>query len=382
VEVVVVAIKSDLLNAAAMRVPALVFFVGMSAATVQAADSINYQTYKYVEDGNRMEVFAGDLSIEKDFGTDYALSVDVGHDAISGATPCWKLKEGYANEYKTGLCNVADEVRNSVGLGWTVRDKQRNEFRFGVSTSHEPDFVSNEISAQGQWWHNEAHNRSYTVGIAMQDNKAVATANTNNTTDKPSNVYNIEVGVNQVLSRFSTVEVSLFASRDEGYLSNHYLKIVRSSEFGAHYLADDDRPEEREAAGISARWIKAWSNSVTSNLWLRSYADDWGVDGRTLEGKVYWDVNQHWRLNPVVRLSWQGAADFYRSYNGTPNTFAATGYGSNDERLGNFRATTVQLNTEYHAGEKWTFNGGVVHYKQSTGLSANWLTLGFSLNIT
>ncbi|MEY4589794.1 MAG: hypothetical protein RL497_1870, partial [Pseudomonadota bacterium] len=144
------AVINDALNARALRVPVLILAAG--ASWVQAGDSLNYQTYKYIEDGSRMEVFAADVSVEKDFGTDHALSVDIGHDAISGATPCWQPKDGYANEYTTGLCEVANEVRNSLALGWTLRDTLRNEYRFGVSTSQEPDFVSNELYVQGQIW--------------------------------------------------------------------------------------------------------------------------------------------------------------------------------------------------------------------------------------
>ena len=214
----------------------------------------------------------------------------------------------------------------------------------------------------------------------MQDNTAVATDYTNNTADKGSKAYNIQAGINQVLSRTSTLEFSVFASKDEGYLSNHYLKIVRANYVGMHYLADDSRPETREGAGVSGRWIAAWGESVTTNVWLRQYYDDWGIGGTTLEVKLNWDINEKWRLSPVVRSAKQGAADFYRSYDAAPNTFAATGYGSNDERLGDFTATTTQLNGEYQADKKWTFNGGLVHYEQNTGLSANWLTLGFKLS--
>lgn len=361
-----------------LRAPVLILFAGANLAN--GADSVSYQTYKYVEDGSRMEVFAADIAVEKDFGTDHALSLDIGHDAISGATPCWQPKDGYANEYRTGLCTVADEVRNSLGLAWTLRDTQRNEYHFGISTSQEPDFVSNELSAQGMWWQSDTHNRAYTFGVSIQDNTAVATAHTNNKQDKGSKAYNLQAGVNQVLNRSSTLELSVFAAQDEGYLSNHYLKIVRTNAFGLHYLADDSRPEKRTASGLSARWINAWREDLVSNVWLRQYKDDWGVTGSTLETKLFWDINARLRLSPVVRLAKQGAADFYRSYDAAVNTFAAGGFGANDERLGDFTATTYQLNGDYKADKNWTFNAGVSHYAQDTGLTANWLTLGFKLS--
>lgn len=364
------------------RAPTLLIFAAtalVATLPAQAEDKVSYQSYKYVEAGSRMKVLAGDLSIEKDFGTDHVLSLDIGHDAISGATPCWQLKPGYANEYVSGKCTVANEVRNSIGASWLTRDARRNEYSFGAALSREPDFDSKEVSAQGLFWHDESHNRSYTVGLALQRNTSIATANTNNATNETSNAVNLQVGVNQVIDKSSTVELAVFAAQDHGYLSNHYLKIVRTSGAGLHYLADDTRPGDRKAGGLSARWIKAWQPDFKTNVWVRGYGDDWGVKGATLEAKAYWDLNEQWRLNPVLRLNKQGAADFYRSFSASPNTFAATGPGSNDERLGAFNATTAQLNGEYHASKQWSFNAGLSHYRQSTGLKAVWLTAGFTL---
>lgn len=375
VEVAVVAIEH--------RVPTLLVLAASALVSVStpamAEDKISYQTYKYAESGDRMKVFAADLSIEQSFGTDHALSLDIGHDAISGATPCWKAKAGYANEYTSGLCKVADEVRNSIAGSWLMRDADRNEYTFGAALSREPDFESRELSGQVMLWSDEAHNRAYVFGLALQSNTAIATANTNNTTDKASSAVNLQVGVNQVLDRSSTVELAVFAARDEGYLSNHYLKIVRTSDAGLHYLADDERPQERKAGGLSARWIKSWSPDFKTNLWLRGYTDDWGVKGATVEAKAHWDVTEAWRVSPVLRLNKQGAADFYRSFEGQGNVFAATGLGSNDERLGALETTTVQLNAEYRASKQWAFNAGLVHYQQNTGLKANWATVGFAL---
>lgn len=351
----------------------------LMAAPAQAEDKLRYQTFRYVEAGDRIRVTAADLSIEKDFGTDHALSLDIGHDAISGASPCWKLKTGYTNEYTSALCKLADEVRNSISAGWTLRDTARNEYTFGAAWSKEPDFDSRELSANALLWADESHNRSFAIGGAWQHNTSVATPYTNNAQDRSADTLSVQLGVTQVLDRSSTAELNVFAARDDGYLSNHYLKIVRNSAAGLRYLSDDSRPEQRSGGGVAARWIKAWRADVKTNLWLRGYSDDWGVKGATVEAKAYWDVTSTWRINPVLRLNKQGAADFYRGYDATVNTFAVTGYGSNDARLGAFRATTVQLNAEYHASPVWTFNGGVQHYRQSTGLKASTVTVGLAL---
>ncbi|MGC4059924.1 MAG: DUF3570 domain-containing protein [Aquabacterium sp.] len=362
-----------------MRIPALIVFAAGASLCTQALaeNTISYQAYKYVESNGRMKVQSGDLSIEKDFGTDYTLHLDAGYDGISGATPCWKTKPGFANEYVSGLCKVENDVRNSLNAAFSWRDTSRNEYTVGAAVSHESDFVSNQVSAQAQFWHDDSHNRSYTIGADIQSNTSIATGFTNNAEDRHLSGLNMQAGVNQVLDRTSTLEGSLYLGRESGYLSNQYLKIVRQDDFGQKSLADDDRPERRHGGGFAVRWIKSWRDELKTNLWYRHYGDNWGVTSETVEAKVYWDLNDQWRLNPVVRLFSQTSADFYRAYGDQVNTFATTGYGSNDARLGSIKATTTQFNVEYHASKEWSLNTGFSHYRQDTGLTANWLSAGF-----
>lgn len=346
------------------------------ASPAQAENTISLQTYKYVESNDRIRVVASDLAIEKDFGTDLTARLDLGVDTISGATPAWRPKPGYVNEYQSGYAKVADEQRHSVNGGLSWRDARRNEYTFGAALSREPDFWSREFSTQAQLWEDDSHNRNWTVGVGLQLNTNLANAHTNNVADEDSRVYNVQAGVNQVIDATSTLEGSIYAGRASGYLSHDYLKIVRDDAFGAHVLAPDARPDTRSSGGIALRWIKSWSDQVKTNLWYRYYSDSWGVTGHTVEAKLYWDISQQWRINPVLRLQRQGSADFYRAYGDLINTFAATGYGTNDARQGAIKAVTGQLNAEYHVNKEWALNAGLVRYVQDTGLRANWLTAG------
>jgi hypothetical protein len=362
-----------------MRWPTLFLCVAGSVlgSCAMAEDRIALQTYKYVEGGERMAVRATNVDVDKDFGVDWSAQFHLGVDAISGATPCWKPKAGYAHEYASGLCQVGAETRQSVAAAVLRRDASRNAYRLGFAHSSEPDFVSREFSGQAQFWHDEAHNRLYTVAASLQDNTSVATSNTNNTANLGSRAYGLQMGVSQVLDRSSTLEPSVHAGRDVGYLSNHYLKIVRDDGAGQHVLAFDARPEARHNAGASVRWIKAWGAPLKTHLWYRHDRDSWGVVSHTWEAKAYWDINAQWRLNPVLRWMSQTSADFYRGYGDVVNTFAASGPGSNDARLGALHSTTAQLHVQYQADKNWSLNLGASSYRQSTGLHAKWMAAGF-----
>jgi hypothetical protein len=362
-----------------MRWPTLFVCVAGSAlgSAALAEDRIALQTYKYTEATDRMVVRATNVDVDKDFGVNWSAQFHLGVDAISGATPCWKPKAGYANEYASGLCQVGAETRQSVSASVLRRDASRHEYRLGFAHSAETDFVSRELSAQAQIWHDEAHNRAYTVAASLQDNTSVATGNTNNTANLGSRAYSLQWGVNQVLDRSSTLQANVHVGRDVGYLSNHYLKIVRDDGAGQHVLALDARPALRQNAGVSVRWIKAWGEPFKTNLWYRHDRDSWWVASHTLEAKAYWDINAQWRLNPVLRWFTQTSANFYRGYGDAVNTFAASGPGSNDARLGALHSTTAQLHAQYQADKNWSLNLGVSAYRQSTGLHATWATAGF-----
>ncbi|HEX4509077.1 MAG TPA: DUF3570 domain-containing protein [Burkholderiaceae bacterium] len=361
------------------HVPTLVLLAaGTLVATPACADNyFGYQASRYVEAGQRIHVFSGDLSVEKDFGTDYTLHADMIYDGISGATPSWVAKPGYANEFQAGLQKVDDEVRNALSTTLAVRDAARNEYTFGLAYSHESDFISREISAQAQLWSDDSHDRSYTIGASIQDNTSLATGFTNNTANAGAHAVALQAGVNQVVDARTTLEASVFYAGDSGFLSNQYLKIVRTDAVGEHYLAPDDRPDSRRGGGVAVRWIHSWSDALQSNLWVRWYRDDWGITSGTAEAKAYWSIDDHWRLGPVLRVYHQSSADFYRAYGGNPNTFASTGYGTDDARLGTLTAVTTQLNAEYRADANWTLNAGVSRYSNNAGLRAGWLTAGF-----
>ncbi|MGQ5521987.1 DUF3570 domain-containing protein [Chitinimonas sp. PSY-7] len=351
--------------------------LALSANTANAEDKFSTQAMQYREDDQRMDIDYITFGLEKDFGTDYSLKLDYGYDAISGATPVWKPHPNLVGEFVESRQTLPKEVRRAGSGALTVRDAARNEYTVGAAYSDEPDFKSAEISGAVMLWHDELHNRSYNAGIGVQNNTAIATPFTNNARDADSRVYNVQVGITEILNATNTLEATLFGARETGYLSNHYLKTVRLQDDGSKLMANDSRPDKRNSLGFTLRWIRAWLPVFTSNLWYRFYRDSWAIAAHTVESKLYWDATPWLRVNPVYRWQWQDKADFYRAYNGQPNMFATTGYGSNDARLGRFTVQTAQLNLEFRPVKQHSFNIGFSHYWQSNGFAADWLTAGY-----
>lgn len=363
-----------------MRKPTLFLAAALTSPLAQAENAISYQALKYHEQDDRIDVIGSAVTVDQDFGTDYHAKVGFDYDSVSGATPLWKPKQGYVSEYEQGLQPLADEARNGVAGSFLMRDQKRNEYTFGAGWSQEPDYIARQLSAQAMLYQDETHNRSFNIGAGVLENTAIATDYTNHRDDENATMLSLQGGVTQTIDRTSSAEFSLYYGKDKGYLSNQYLKIVRlDSETGLHYLSNDERPGDRESAGFATRYIKSLSEGLVAQLFYRFYDDDWGIRANTLEAKFYLDLNPHWRLNPVLRFHQQSAADFYRAYDDAVNSFASTGFGSNDARLGELQATTAQFNVEFQPTEEWSLNAGISDYRQDNGFEAGWLTAGFTL---
>lgn len=360
-----------------MRTPTVMLVLAGSLLGQQSAaeDKFSIQHMHYQENDERMKVGYTTLGLEKDFGTDYTIKLDYGYDAISGATPVWKNHPKQAGEFQEGLQNIPAETRQSASGAFTLRDSLRNEYTVAAAYSYEPDFISRELSAQAMLWEDELHNRSYSIGAAWQDNTSVASEFTNHSSNAHSHILNYQAGVTQVIDASSSLEFSVYGGHERGYLSNHYLKIVRKAMDGNH-LDFDHRPDWRDSGGIALRHLRAWQPSLSSNLWYRFYQDNWSIQAHTVEAKLYWDLSSWLRLNPVLRHHQQTGANFYRGYRDNPSWFAPRGYGSSDARLGAFSAQTAQLNVEFKADKSYSLNIGGSYYQQNNGFSAWWLSTG------
>lgn len=363
-----------------MRKPTLILAaIGAHLLTVSAhaEDSIAFQGYQYNEDNNRIDVRGGAVTIDKNFGTDYELNVGIDYDTVTGATPMWVPVDGYVNEYEKGKVELAPETRNGSFASLLMRDTQRNEYTVSATYSTEPDYLARGLSAKALLWHDDSHNRSYSMGVSRMFNRAIASDFTNHVQNEDSTSDYLEAGVTQVINARTTLETSVYYGDEDGYLTNQYLQIVRVDNVGNKYLSPDDRPDSRASGGLAIRGVHAWQPGLVTHLWYRFYKDDWGIHGNTLEAKLYWDISPVIRLNPVYRVGNQSAADFYRDYSEDINYFAADSYGSNDARLGDFDTQTVQFNVEYMADKQWSLNTGVSQYSQDNGFDASWLTAGF-----
>jgi hypothetical protein len=131
------------------------------------------------------------------------------------------------------------------------------------------------------------------------------------------------VGVTQILSRRSLLEVAFSYSKNDGYLTDPYkiLSVVDPvtgqpvpGPVGSRlnlYL-HEQRPDTRAKTSAFVEWRYAFDrDSMAVNY--RFMDDDWGIGSHTVDARYRWNISEDTYLEPHLRYYTQSAADFYRT---------------------------------------------------------------------
>lgn len=407
----------------------------IASGLVQAEQSVSLHQMQYKEDDQRIKVADTSLALKLDFGVDYSLDLSIGYDSVSGASPSWAIKEpkdatvedwqdrkikllkaqqqteqtllGYINDVKRYYVKryPLTDVRKSMNGALTIRDSYRNELTLGLSHSRERDYQSNGVSAAYLLFLDQYKNRSLNVGFSYLDDKTQVARNSVEQTQfvreqlitefgqstvprqqKKIQSIGLELGFTQVLSPSMTFDLTIFGTKDSGYLSNHYLRIVRhidgnenakieSDEF---FLAADSRPNNRTSYGTKLSLATQPWPWLTGKFSYRFYTDDWDIASHTLANSLSFEVFDGLFITPEFTWYQQTKASFYRNQNGNAHYFASSGYGSNDVRLGDFDAQTYSLALSYQFTKQWQIDLAANRYQQSNQFAATWLVAGIN----
>ncbi|ASP38846.1 hypothetical protein CHH28_09200 [Bacterioplanes sanyensis] len=380
-----------------------------------AAGEWSYHALYYVESDDRVTVEDHVAAFKHSFGVDYDFSMDVGYDAISGASPTLRSntavltqQDAQARQQQVALAdeksdklilgfdpnadyrrqNVElEDIRRSVNASLLMRDALRNELTVGASFSKEEDYTSSSASVSQLWWADRRKNRSYSVGASVIYNESyVFTDGYADQYIDDNLMWDAEVSVSQVLSDKAHLSLSAYINHDRGYLSNHYQTIVRGIDLNNDQridrsewlLAAEERPDQRTGGGVGALHVWQWNSGITSQLNYRYFDDDWGIASHTLNWALDIPVSDQLTVLPVMRVYQQQAAFFYKDADGSDIVFDGREYGSSDQRLGEYTAWHAQLGAQWRPWPQWRLDASAAFYQQSSDFDAYWLMLGGS----
>lgn len=360
---------------------ASIVLVAMNAS---AEDYINIEFMQYNENDSRVSVSAPSLEINKDFGADYTLNVDLVLDSVSGASPTWVDATSGASAYSRSetanpeYTNVDFEENRMAGsINLTTRFENRDELTVGISYSTESDFYSYEGSASYLHYLDGSHNQSISLGGSYQSNEVlIKNCTLNDSCDASSGAsqkmtndgYNLQLGFSQVIDETSVASAGLFYGSESGYLSSPYHNIVRNTDD----VVAEHKPEARDGYGMKLGYQKALSDTLSAQLSYKYYTDDWDIDSHTIDTQLYYEMGDALRLGAGLRYYTQSEAKFYG------DAFTNEAFASSDYRVSAFDAITYKASLEYKFTDTLSYNLGLNFYDQSTGLQATFVTTGIS----
>lgn len=346
-----------------------------------AQDYVNVQLLHYNEGDARVSVLAPSLEINKDFGTDYTLNLDIVTDSVSGASPTYYDAISGASAYSRGNSSTIKkgnidfkEQRNAGSANLTTRFDNRDELQTGISFSGEHDFYSGELSASYLHYLDPSHNQSVIIGGSYQNNQILVKCDDHSECDASSgasqkmtnNMVTLQIGFSQILDPESLVNIGAFYTAESGFLSSPYHNVVRNTT----QVTNELKPDSRNGYGIKIGYQESLSERVSTHLNYRFYNDDWKITSHTLDTLIYYEFDKSLTLNGGIRYYTQTKADFYGEM------FSNERFASSDERMNAFNALTYKVGASYKINDKLEYNMNANFYRQSSGLDATYFITG------
>ena len=378
------------------------------AADAEARWDIDSAFLYYGESDGRVKDLSLSAHATRDFGDERKLGLDLSIDSLTGASPSGAIATGGAQTFtspsgRDTYTTPAGEIpldtsfldtRFALNGSWSQPFARLYTMNAGLGFSSEYDYQ--HIGADfGVTRDFNLRNTTLSAALAYaqdtikpvgglplpleQMTDAVGedqSPGNRGSGDDSKNVFDVLLGVSQVLGRNTVMRVNLSYSDSSGYLTDPYkfLSVVdpatgeligRTPAPGASgptgVYRFESRPDSRRKEALYAELRHDFSGKVLQ-LGYRYSTDDWEVDSHTLESRLRLPFGSSSYLEPHVRYYQQTAASFYR-YSLADGTLPE--FASADARLSDMSAFTVGLKYghETAGGNEW--NARLEFYRQT-----------------
>ncbi|HJR69375.1 MAG TPA: DUF3570 domain-containing protein [Gammaproteobacteria bacterium] len=353
----------------------------------------------YSESDGRVRDTSVTARARKEIREEKFLDLTLAIDSLTGASPSGAVPASTVqtftspsgnSQYTVGAgAQALDtsflDTRTALGASWEMPIARLSLLSLGASLSDEYDYTHAGLNAR---FARDFNNRNTTLsfGLALANDTIDPVGGTpvpltpmlgvgagsNKRGGQSKDVTDFLLGVTQVLSRHTIVQLNYSLSQSDGYLSDPYkvLSVVDPvtgsptagpAGSGLYRYLFDSRPDAREKQSLYGL-VKRDFNGDVLEASYRYMTDDWGVDSHTLELRYRWSFGERY-LQPHVRFYQQTAADFYRTvlFDGTPLPVYATA----DHRLGEFDGLTIGLKYGQATARGGEWSARVEYYTQT-----------------
>ncbi len=350
---------------------------------------------------NRVDVVEPVLQIKKEIGENEFVTVKFVYDAMSGATPNGAAPSSTPQTFTSPsgeskytaaahalpLVSFTD-ARAAVSVGWELPLSRTLRSQYDANFSRETDYSSLGASASLLW---DVNNKLTTLtagaGASLDQVKPTGgmptelspvtmnTAATKNVSaqetedgeggsgggSKSKTAYDLLVGVTQVLTRRTLMQLNYSVGKSSGYLTDPYkiVSVVDSNGVKQNYL-HEKRPDTRMRNTLYWKTVYHLPEDVV-HLSYRYYWDDWDIKSSTVDLTYRLQLGTHFYLEPHYRYYTQTAANFF--------THAIVGnipaYASADLRLAALQSNTVGLRFAHQWNTDTSWGLGVDYMRQT-----------------
>ncbi|MCC6207530.1 MAG: DUF3570 domain-containing protein [Gammaproteobacteria bacterium] len=348
----------------------------------------------YYSEKDRIDVVEPSFSAKKDRGDDASVTVRGAIDVMTGASPngatisdtVQTFTGASGNKSYTVAPNTLPTVdfrdaRFALGADWETPDSRTERHITGLSGSVESDYLSMSGSYT-KLWDTADRLRTWSAGLGggldmvsptggtPKELQLLSTESSDDDDDDEDRdedddgeggeggdllggetklTLDAMVGVTQVLSPRSLLQLNYSLSYRDGYLNDPY-KVVSLIDAGGattDYFYES-RPGSRLANILYLKWVYHLPEDVF-RVSFRYFTDDWGVRSTTVDLSYRLELGRGFFAAPYGRRYSQTAADFYR--HSLPDSEAIPSEISADYRLAEMDSTTVGLKLGRADGE-------------------------------
>lgn len=219
---------------------------------------------------------------------------------------------GASGEGKKGQSRVAPNlgVRREVG---------KTSYGINLGYSSEYDYTSKNISADIQ---RSLADDNFTIGLGVQYYADTVSlfqditppANASITKDFNRDIYALNLGFSQILTRRDILEFGATYANSKGRLESTAGTVNIAGTREVEVL-----PGERKRNAFSTKWVHALNDEMALNLSYRNYFDDWGARAHTIRGAYLIALREEQDfLEFALRYHSQRSVDYYK------DSFSAT----------------------------------------------------------
>jgi hypothetical protein len=352
----------------------------LPSAPVAAQEAPNWEVdtslLYYGEDDSRVTDASLFTSIRRVLDEDRSFNLTLTVDSLTGATPNGAAPSSGVQTFTNASGNKDYDIapgeqpldtefldtRVALTGSWQQSLGEAMRWSAGFSASDEYDYLHLGVEGRLERDFNLKNTTVY-VGAAYGKDDMNPVGGTpiglapmlevdndsNKTGDDSKDVMDVLVGVTQVLSRRSLLEVAYSYGKSDGYLSDPYkfLSVVDPVTgflvpgpvgSGLNLYLYEHRPDARTKQSLFAEWRHAFDRDSMA-VSFRLMDDDWGVTSQTVDARYRWNMNADSYVEPHLRYYKQGEADFYRTvlFDGAP----LPEHASADYRLADSEAFTA-----------------------------------------